>query len=153
MTATRRHGWALSALLALAVVADVYGLISYAQWLHAGLQTALLPPLSDTLIAVSALRMVAGVAIWCWIRDGVVLFVLLTVLVMAMLYVQGVTTSALSLVGVALLSVLIRNRWRDMRWLLRPRGNRPGGRLMQSVSGARIRMCLDAAAGAGSAKH
>jgi len=71
------------------------------------------------LLAASCLRLVAVIAIWNWIREGVVGYALLTVVVIPVTYTAGYRSTIVSLLGIALLAYLIRNRWADMRWALR----------------------------------
>jgi hypothetical protein len=73
-----------------------------------------------TFLIVAILRLIATIAIWYWLRLGVVLYAALTFLVLPITLSQGYKSTVISPLGVALLVYLIRRKWPYMRWGLLP---------------------------------
>src|SRR5882724_8300792 len=119
-----RRGWALTALLIIVVVMAVVATVAYVLMLIGSLPSALPHAVLGVLLAACLLRDVSAVAIWLWIKEGVILYVFLTLVVIPLTYSLGFRSSAISVVGVGILMVLIWDKWPSMRWLLVPANHR-----------------------------
>jgi hypothetical protein len=119
-----RRGWALTTFLICAGLASLFG-IAVDTGLFGIVPTYLFPTwMLRTFLFVSILRLAATIAIWCWLRVGVVLYVALTLLVIPITLSYGYKSSVLSLIGIALLVYLVRDKWQHMRWAVLPANNR-----------------------------
>jgi len=118
------RGWALNVFLIWIGLGSLFSIIYYS-----GLFGFVLPPrfpgwIMRTFLVVSILRLTAAIAIWYWLRVGVVLYAALTLSVLPITLSQGSKLSLFSLLGVALLIYLVRRKWPYMRWTLLPPDNR-----------------------------
>ena len=124
MSRNIQRGWALTTILLAAMVIPLVGVVIYVRMLTGDLPSVLPPTIVAILLCVCILRVVAAIAIWLWIREGVILYGLLTLFAIPVMYSQGFKSSPASLLGVALLVFLVWNKWPFMRWLLLPANQR-----------------------------
>jgi hypothetical protein len=112
MRADIMRGWPLTVFLILVGLASLLSIAFYAGMY--GITTRNLLPvwMVRTFLAVSILRFVATIAIWLWLRLGLVLYVVLTMVALPMTLSLGYRSTVFSLVGVALLGYLVRHKWR-----------------------------------------
>jgi hypothetical protein len=116
-----KRGWALTTFL---ILAGVMSLLAITLDLSVVPDSPLPVWVMRTLLVVSILRLAATIAIWCWLRLGVVLYVTLTLLVIPITFSHGYKSTVLSLFGIALLVYLVRDKWQHMRWSVLPANNR-----------------------------
>lgn len=110
-----RRGWALTAYLIFAGCMSLFSIAFYAGL--TGISPSAVAPvwLARVLLAASIVRLVSIVAIWKLRRWGVVLCIALTLALIPLTFSIAKGASMFSLIGVALLASLVREKWPQMR--------------------------------------
>jgi len=124
MTDRIPRGWALTAFLILAGVLSAFSIAVYSGILDSAATSQFSLFVRRVLLGVSTLRFLAIIAIWCWLKEGVVTYVVLTLVVIPLMVSLGFPSTAGSLIAVAVLISLVWGKWTSMRWLLAPANNR-----------------------------
>lgn len=127
MTGDIARGWPLTVFLLLAGLLSAFAIATYGGLMGDTLLRQFPRWTVTTFLVVACLRLVAIIAIWYWIKEGVVGYVLLTLIVIPLSYAVGIRSTILSLLGIALLVYLVRNKWAHMRWVIAPANNRWSG--------------------------
>lgn len=102
----------------------LFGILFYAGLFRPELRSQFPVWVSRAFLGVSMLRLLATIAIWHWLKEGVVTYVLLTLVVIAISFSIGLRSTIGSVAGIALLLYLVREKWGHMHWLLAPANNR-----------------------------
>jgi|SRR5215469_15815289 len=118
------RGWPLTAFLILCGLICCLSITFYAGLYGTAFRSQIPIWVSRVFLAVATLRLLATIAIWCWFKEGVVAFVLLTLVAMPISVSIGYPSAIGSLIGIALLLYLVRDKWGYMRWLAAPANNR-----------------------------
>ena len=124
----QHRGWALTSFLLFVGLTSLLTIAFYAGLFGLALLSALPAWMVHTFLIVAILRLIAAIAIWYWLRLGVVLYAALTLLALPIALSQGYRSTALSPLGVALLVYLVRRKWSHMRWNPLPPNSRWSGR-------------------------
>jgi hypothetical protein len=122
-----KRGWALTTFLIVAGMVALFGIALDARLFSVVPNSPFPVWMIRTFLLVSILRLAAAIAIWCWLRLGVVLYVTLTLLVIPITFSHGYKSTVFSLFGIALLVYLVRDKWQHMRWSVLPANNRWSG--------------------------
>jgi hypothetical protein len=126
MTEPIRRGWVLTAFLLVAGLLSIFGIVFWSGASRPELASQIPLPLwvSHAFLVMSIFRLLATIAIWYWFREGVITYVILTLVAIPIAASVGFLSTIVSLIGIALLLFLVRDKWGRMRWLLAPPNNR-----------------------------
>lgn len=122
-----RRGWALTVFLVLGSLGSLFSIAYYAGLIGTAYKTPFPAWIMRTFLFASVLRLASIMAIWCWLRFGVVLYVLLTLVVVPVFLIHGYYSAAWSSAGIVLLVYLVRHKWQQMRWGVLPPNFRSSG--------------------------
>ena len=118
------RGWALTTYLLLAALLSVFTVTFYAGLWGAAFASRFPLWVIRNFLVISIMRLLATVAIWYWLKEGVITYVILTIAGIAISCLIGKPWTIGSVLGIALLAYLLRRKWHQMRWLVLPANQR-----------------------------
>ena len=118
------RGWALTTYLLVAALLSVLTVTFYAGFWGAAFASRFPSWVMRSFLVISILRLLATVAIWYWLKEGIIPYVILTIAGIAISSLIGKTSTIGSVLGIALLPYLLRGKWHQMQWFVLPANQR-----------------------------